>query len=642
MALRTDLPSPDERPQEAKPAEAVETAEPAEPAAQVVHLLELLAANAPVAEVAAASAPAAARDLALRIAGAREVHQHREAGLAALLDTARELATESDPGSVLDAIVRRARRLVGTDLTYLTLYDPEAGDTFMRATDGSVSAVFQSVRLALGAGLGGLVASTHKPYWTADYWADERFRHTSEIDGAVGEEGLIAICGTPLIVEDHFVGVLFAGNRSPRPFTREEVGLLGNLATLAAVTLVQTRALADAENALAALSEAHETVRHYADGVEKAAAAHDRFASLVLGGGGVDDITHALAELLGGWAVLVDENGTRHSAAGPAPELDTSGRDPVASLDALPGLGTGRLVERDGVYAVAVTAARERLGTIYVGGLTLSDSDQRTVERAGVVTALVLLFERQAADARQSARNRLVSDLVSARGSRDERLSMARAVGFDPQKPFCLLVLRGEEPGGQRALLISASAATGDASLVGTHDGDVVALVPGTDSDGLARAVAARIGKRTCVTVAGVGPVSTIDDIGGAHEEGHRTVGALIALGHRGKGAAATQLGFAGLIVGSDPDVDDYVRKLLGPVLDYDERRGTDLVGTLAAYFAAGGSPRHAAGTLHVHVNTVSQRLERITALLGTSWQQPDHSLELQIALRLRSLQAPA
>nr|WP_255524158.1 helix-turn-helix domain-containing protein [Terrabacter sp. MAHUQ-38] len=607
-----------------------------------MHLLELLASDATVAEVAAADAPAEARDLALRITSTREVHQHREAGLAALLDTARELATESDPGSVLDAIVRRARRLVGTDLAYLTLYDPEAGDTYMRATDGSVSAAFQSVRLALGAGLGGLVASTRKPYWTADYWSDERFRHTEAINSAVGEEGIIAICGTPLIVESEFVGVLFAANRSSRPFTLEEVGLLGNLATLAAVTLVQTRALADAENALAALSDAHETVRQYAAGVEKAAAAHDRFASLVLGGGGVDDITHALGELLGGWAVLVDENGHRRSAAGPAPEHDAEGADPFASLNTLPGLGTGRLVERDGVYAVSVTAARERLGTIFVGGLgTLSDSEQRTVERAGVVTALVLLFERQAADARQSARNRLVSDLVSARGSRDERLSLARTVGFDPQKPFCLLVLRGDEGGGHRALLISASAATGETSLVGSHDGDVIALVRGVDADSLARSTAARIGKRTCVTVAGVGPISDVDRITEAHEEGARTVGALIALGHRGRGAAATQLGFAGLIVGSHPDVDDYVRKLLGPLVDYDERRGTDLVGTLSAYFAAGGSPRHAAGTLHVHVNTVSQRLERITALLGASWQQPDHALELQIALRLRSLQAP-
>ncbi|GAA5028658.1 helix-turn-helix domain-containing protein [Terrabacter aeriphilus] len=646
----------------------LDTQPPADETGQVVRLLELLAADAPLSEVAAVDAPSPARELALRIAGAREVHQHREAGLAALLDTARELAAASDPGSVLEAITRRARRLVGTDLAYLTLYDPEAGDTFMRATDGSVSAAFQSVRLALGAGLGGLVASTHKPYWTADYWSDERFRHTSAIDGAVGEEGIIAICGTPLLVESHFVGVLFAANRSSRPFTREEVALLGNLATLAAVTLVQTRALADAEHA-------HETVRQYADGVEKAAAAHDRFASLVLGGGGVDDLTAGLAELLGGWAVLTDETGARQSGAGPAPEprpgRRSRGADPVGAFDSLPELATGRLVEHGGVYAVAVTAARERLGTLYVGGVgALSDSEQRTVERAGLVTALVLLFERQAADARQSARNRLVSDLVTRRGSREERLSLARTTGFDPQQPFSLLVLRGDDTAGQRALLISASAATGENALVGSHDGDVVALVPAahpgpeprstssapaaaapsgaagtdlaSDPDALARSVAARIGKRTCVTVAGVGPVSDVDAIEVAHDEAARTVGALIALGHRGQGAAATQLGFAGLIVGSDPDVDDYVRKLLGPLADYDERRGTDLLGTLTAYFAAGGSPRHAAGTLHVHVNTVSQRLERIGALLGESWQSPDHALELQIALRLRALQAPA
>lgn len=613
-------------------------------AEQVMRLLELLAADATVAEVAAADAPAEARDLALRITSAREVHQHREAGLAALLDTARELATESDPGSVLDAIVRRARRLVGTDLAYLTLYDAEAGDTFMRATDGSVSAAFQSVRLALGAGLGGLVASTHKPYWTADYWSDERFRHTAAIDGAVGEEGIIAICGTPLIVESHFVGVLFAANRSSRPFTREEVALLGNLATFAAVTLVQTRALADAENALAQLSEAHETVRQYAEGIERAAAAHDRFASLVLGGGGVDDVARALCDLLGGWAVLLDEDGTRIGTAGPAPDPG-SGRVGLVEdlLSSVPGQGSGRLVEREGMYVLPITAARERLGTLVIGGIDrLRESEQRTVERAGVVTALVLLFERQAADARQSARNRLVSDLVSARGSREERLQLARAAGLDPTRPFCVLVLRGEDAHGHRALLISASAATDEVALVGSHDGDVVALVPGTDADGLARAVAARIGRRTCVTVAGVGPVEGVDGVPTAHEEGARTVGALIALGHKGKGAAATQLGFAGLIVGSAPDVDDYVRRLLGPVIEYDERRGTDLVGTLAAYFAAGGSPRHAAGTLHVHVNTVSQRLERISALLGATWQQPDHALELQLALRLRALQSPA
>jgi len=39
-----------------------------------------------------------------------------------------------------------------------------------------------------------------------------------------------------------------------------------------------------------------------------------------------------------------------------------------------------------------------------------------------------------------------------------------------------------------------------------------------------------------------------------------------------------------------------------------------------------------------VHVNTVAQRLERVAALLGATWQQPDRALELQLALRLRRL----
>ena len=534
-------------------------------------------------------APAGAGELALRIGSARTVHEQREAGLSALLDTARELAAEPDPGQVLDEIVRRARTLVRTDLAYLTLYDPEAGDTYMRATDGSVSAAFQSVRLALGAGLGGLVASTRKPYWTADYWSDARFEHTGAIDGAVGEEGIMAICGTPLLVDSHFVGVLFAANRTPRPFTREEVALLGNLATLAAVTLVQTRTLADARPRWPRCPGPTTTVRQYAAGVEKAAAAHDRFASLVLDGGGIDDITHALAELLGGWAVVVDDTGARRSVAGDGSEPVGAGRP---RRPPRPGRRSARRARRRAT-ACAITAARERLGTIRVGGVgVLTESDQRTVERAGVVTALVLLFERNAADTRQSARNQVVTDLVVGRGTPGDQVERARTAGLDPRAPFCLLVLRGGDPSAHRALVLSASTATGEGALVGEPRRGRRRPRPAAPTRTPSpKEVAARLGRRGGVTVAGVGPVAGVTGIRSAHQEGVRTVGALIALGHRGQGAAATRLGFAGLIVGSDPDVATTSERLLGPLSDYDDRRGTDLVGTLAAYFAAGVEP---------------------------------------------------
>lgn len=607
---------------------------------QVIHLLELLATDAPLAALTDSPAPDRARDLALRIGTARETHRRREAAQNALLDIARELASEIDPALVLEAIVRRARTLLGTDLAYLTLYDPEAGDTFMRVTDGSVSADFQSLRLSLGDGLGGLVASTRKPYWTADYPADQRFSHTSTIDHGVGDEGIIAICGTPLIVESNFVGVLFAANRTPRPFSHDEVGLLGNLAALAAVAIVQTRALADAREALAALSSAHETMRHQSDGVQRAAAAHDRFASVVLEGGGVEDVTRALVELLGGWAVLFSGSGERRSVFGPAPAADGD-VDALLANEAVDKARSepARLAEHAGVHAIGVTAAREQLGTLVVGGQgPLEDSDRRTVERAAVVTALVLLFERQADEARQSARNRVVADLLTARGSHDERTGYLRSAGLDHRRPFCLLVVRGGDPTQQRALALTVSTVLGDGTLVGTHEDSIVALVPGEDPDRLASSLAERVTRGPRITVGGCGPVHDVDDLPSAHDDATRTVAALIALGRAGTGAAARELGFAGLIVGSDPDVEDYVTSVLGPALDYDRERGSDLVGTLSAYFAAGSSPRHAATVLHVHVNTVAQRLSRIAALLGDDWQHPDRALEIQLALRLRRL----
>ncbi|HET7658878.1 MAG TPA: helix-turn-helix domain-containing protein [Oryzihumus sp.] len=611
---------------------------PADPA---LTLLTLLASGASAAELSAVDAPEA-RALALRVRAAFDTRRRREAELSALVDTARDLASMRDPAGVLDAIVRRARTLLQTDVAYLTLADPEAGDTYMRATDGSVSARFQTVRLSLGAGLGGLVASTHMPYWTADYPHDQRFRHTETIDSAVGDEGLVAICGTPLLVEEQFVGVLFAANRSPRPFSHDEVSLLGSLAALAAVSIVTTRAAAETAEALAALSEAHDVARRHVSGVERAAAAHDRFAELVLQGGGVDDITAALVELLGGWAVLLDPDGTRVGTAGrAAPRPPANGcRDPLAGAPAvLATHASGRLATEDGVWAVSVTAAHERLGTLVVGGVgRLDEADERTLERAGVVSALVLLFERAAVDASLRVVTDLVSDLVSGRGDAPARQTRARAHGLDLAAPHCVLVVKGREGESRRALVLSAQAGTGPGSVVGEHDGDVVALVPAEDPDAAATHLATRLSRSAPVTVGAAGPVRSVEELPAAHAEARRTAAALIALGRLGAGASTEALGFAGLVVGSDPDVASYVARILGPVSAYDAQRGSELVKTLETYFAAGSSPRHAATALHVHVNTVAQRLERVATLLGSDWQHPDRALELQLALRLRRL----
>jgi DNA-binding PucR family transcriptional regulator len=594
-----------------------------------LHLLRLLADNAPAAELAAAG-DGEARDLALRVRAAFDTRRRREAELTALVETARDLAALRDPSGVLEAIVRRARVLLGTDVSYLTLYDPERGDTYMRATDGSVSVKFQTLRLSLGDGLGGLVASTRTPYWSADYLADHRFQHTGAIDSAVGDEGLVSICGTPLVVEDEFVGVLFAANRTPRPFSPDQVALLGSLAALAAVSIVQTRSA--------------EEVRRHTLGVERAAAAHDRFAELVLAGGGVDDITKALGDLLGGWVLLVDPEDAVLSSHGPAPLPDDGDPDPVTRSPAVRETReTGRLAHdpRRDVWAIHVKAPQTPLGVLLLGGLdTMDDADRRTVERAAVVSALVLLFERTAAEAEQRVRTDLVSDLVSGRGDRQSLATRARSQGLDPTTSLAVLVAQADETTPRRTLLLAAHAAAGPGAMVGEHDGHVVALVPSDTPHAAAVELARRLARLGTVTVGAAGPVTLQGDVPPVWREAVRTVQAMVALGLLGRGASAAHLGFAGLVVGSAPDVDGYVTAQLGPLLEYDARRGSELVKTLEAYFDAGCSPRHAATSLHVHVNTVSQRLERITSLLGPDWQRPGSTLELQLALRLRRLRA--
>jgi DNA-binding PucR family transcriptional regulator len=43
---------------------------------------------------------------------------------------------------------------------------------------------------------------------------------------------------------------------------------------------------------------------------------------------------------------------------------------------------------------------------------------------------------------------------------------------------------------------------------------------------------------------------------------------------------------------------------------------------------------------LHVHPNTVAQRLARIGELLGADWRDPARSLDVQLALRVHRLRA--
>ncbi|ALV39005.1 GAF domain-containing protein [Streptomyces sp. CdTB01] len=638
-------------------AERSAEAPPAAPTGVETPFLELLARGAsadayeqPVLLARAEGRPAEtigglerAKVLALRVRAELEGRRRREAELSALFETAHDLAGLRDLDAVLKAIVQRARSLLGTDVAYLSLNDPERGDTYMRVTEGSVAARFQQLRLGMGEGLGGLVAQTARPYVTDDYFKDARFQHTRTIDAGVRDEGLVAILGVPLTLGHHVIGVLFAADRRARVFEREQIALLGSFAALAAAAIDTANLLTETRSALAGLERANEIIRDRSAVIERASDVHDRLAELVLRGGGVHDVAAAVSQVLDGTVEFTEAADT---AAAP---LEASRAE-------------GHAVRHADDWIAAVTAGGELLGALVLRGHPgLDPVDQLTLERAAMVTSLLLLARRSAADAEQRVRGELLDDLLDAR-DRDPRLLRERACRLhaDLDSTHVVLAARLDGPAADAEQEAAARRRLGAAAshlaatrhgLAAARDGGTVLLLPltaGETTTGLARRTARQLGTAVHepVTVGASAPVRDLaahpDRVAAGYAEGRRCLEALRLLGRAGDGAAAEDFGFLGLLLAGDRDIAGFVDRTIGQVVAYDERRGTDLVRTLDAYFTCGMSPARTKDALHVHVNTVAQRLERVGRLLGDDWQDPARALEIQLALRLHRLSAPA
>ncbi|WP_030147093.1 MULTISPECIES: helix-turn-helix domain-containing protein [unclassified Streptomyces] len=584
-----------------------------------------------------------AKPLALRVRSELEGRRRREAELSALFETAHDLSGLRDLDAVLQAIVQRARSLLGTDVAYLSLNDPARGDTYMRVTEGSVAARFQQLRLGMGEGLGGLVAQTARPYVTDDYFKDDRFQHTLSIDAGVRDEGLVAILGVPLTLGHHVIGVLFAADRRARVFEREQIALLGSFAALAAAAIDTANLLTETRSALAELERANEIIRDRSGVIERASDVHDRLAELVLRGGGVHDVAAAVSEVLDGTVEFTE------AATAPAEALEVSRVE-------------GHAVRHEDDWIAAVAAGGELLGALVLRGHPgLDPVDQRTLERAAMVTSLLLLARRSAAEAEQRVRGELLDDLLDAR-DRDPRLLRERATRLHADLDAVHVVLAArlegdaadadQEAHTRRRLAAAAShlAATRH-GLASARDGGTVLLLPlhpGATATDVARRAARQLGTavHAPVTVGASAPAADLathpDAVATAYGEARRCLDALRLLGRSGDGAAAEDFGFLGLLLAGDRDIPGFVDRTIGEVAEYDARRGTELLRTLDAYFACGMSPARTKDELHVHVNTVAQRLERVGRLLGDDWQSPARALEIQLALRLHRLSGPA
>ncbi|MHC0433266.1 helix-turn-helix domain-containing protein [Streptomyces sp. O3] len=617
-----------------------------------LSVLELLAEEAAVGRFDAlvqrarrsGSDPAALARAERAVRLARDVHasfergRQREAGFAALVDTARDLTLPYDLETLLSVITRRVRLLLHFDMAYVALRDP-SGEMVVHTSEGSTTALNTGLRLEGGSGLGHRALTTGAPLWTADYLNDDVIPHSSAIDRVVEAEGLRAIMAVPLRHGDTAVGVLYGADRKVRHYTPDEIGLICSLADLAAVAIEKAGLLQQAQDQVAELELDGFRTRTSLVRLEQLGESYSRIMGLLVAGADLTSVAKAAGDALDGTLQMRDPAGRVVAAGGEIPDLD---EDAVAKAVLAAHAQRGPVLADERTWVTPVVAGTEDLGALVLRPVTrLVGQDSWLLQTTAQAFAVHLLMQRSAAVAEGPVRDELLDALLDASAaaqSPHQIAQRARRLDIDLERPHVLVVARPEGGGQGPAVVWASSYAYRMSGLKTVQSGCIVLLLPGSDASAAARTVADELSPLLGhpVSVGAAGPDGSPAEVARMYREAMRCLDALTALGGSGCAAAAQDLGFLGLLLSDDYDVEGFIGAAIGPVLEYDAERLTDLTRTLEAYFASGSSPTNAAEALHVHPNTVSRRLERITELLGGDWQKPGQALEVQLALRLQ------
>lgn len=273
--------------------------------------------------------------------------------------------------------------------------------------------------------------------------------------------------------------------------------------------------------------------------------------------------------------------------------------------------------------------------------------------------AIVLQREWAALDAETRLRGDLVQELLTGpTGNESGLVSHTKARwGIDLSSPLRIVLARvtrsetaTRATRSERPLLSAAEQfvrRTSGALLVAEYAGHLVLLCDdGPEQAGVALAEPLRRELKAYagdakISVAVGDRSSSVADLRDTYHQAVSLLNLLSASDEPERTIGADDLGLARLLLGvKDPrDLIEFADRILGPLQEYDARRGASLVATLAVYLAHGCNAQITGRQLHLHANSVGYRLKRITEILGlANLSEPRVLLRLELAMAISQL----
>ena len=129
---------------------------------------------------------------------------------------------------LLDELLNRIQEALSVDTVAILLLDDDAQQLVARAAKGIEEEVERGVRIPIGRGFAGRIASERVAIFIADV------DHADILNPILREKGIRSLLGVPLIVEGNLIGVLHVGSLTPRTFGPDDLGVLQLAAARAA------------------------------------------------------------------------------------------------------------------------------------------------------------------------------------------------------------------------------------------------------------------------------------------------------------------------------------------------------------------------------------------------------------------------
>lgn len=579
----------------------------------------------------------------------REQRQ-REDLLRALHDTATDLTGIRDVEAVLLAIVKRTRVLAGSDMSYISLNDYDRNETYIRKSDGVATENYRTIRMPIGTGVLGKAAAGLSPYQTADYLTDDGLSHLPHIDDIVDKEGVRAILGVPLHLYGKVIGALLIADRRPRTYPPELVDLVDTIGKHAAVAIDNARRFADAASALQRLGNENRTRLEEMGVLQRLVDLDERFIEVVVHGSGLEGFAALSRQILGTDILILDAaNGvlqeehqeSLHQGPVPLSSLLMGEDDRLAFTSSVAqALAAGRphvfAATQGELVLVTAQAGTKHLATLVARG-PLTESQRTIAERLAVFLTVLRLFDQATHDSAQRLQFEVLDDLLS---DRDVPLDLIqqRAARF------------GVPPTGEMTVAVFDSAGADYArveKIIREGLGPVKALIArrgsrtyllALGSKNITEIVMTQLKESKIPTTAGHASTATgLAGIRKAHRQAELALSSLLVLARRGELLDGNHLGHLGLLlnaVHSNEDQENLYSQIQ-PLIDHDAQHNTDLTRTAWTFLETNHNLARTAENLFIHRNTVKQRLERISLLIGEDWLDPTRQLDNHLTLRI-------